>query len=165
MTSKLLHDAFWKEDALNRQRLYRIWTGMKRRCYNRNSDNYPDYGGRGIIICDEWLSSYDTFKTWALSHGYSDELSIDRIDVNGNYEPNNCRWADWETQANNKRPKKRKVKWTIDGITKPARDWCDECGVSYEMAMYRINHMGMSVYEALTTPKITKGRNQKACNA
>ena len=165
MTSKLLHDAFWKEDALNRQRLYRIWGGMKQRCYNRNSDNYPDYGGRGIIICDEWLSSYDAFKEWALSHGYSDELSIDRINVNGNYEPNNCRWADWETQANNKRPKKRNVKWTIDGITKPARDWCNECGVSYEMAMYRINHMGMSVYEALTTPKITKGRNRKACNA
>ena len=162
MTSKLLHDAFWKEDALNRQRLYRIWTGMKQRCYNRNSDNYPNYGGRGITICDEWLSSYDTFKEWALSHGYSDELSIDRIDVNGNYEPKNCRWADWETQANNKRPKKRNVKWTIGGITKPARDWCAEYGVSYETAVYRINHKGMSVYEALITPKIVNGQKKKA---
>lgn len=165
MASKLLHDAFWKEDALNRQRLYRIWNGMKRRCYNRNSDSYSNYGGRGISICDEWLNSYDIFKEWALSHGYSDDLSIDRIDVNGNYEPNNCRWADWKTQANNKRPKKRNVMWTIDGTTKPAIDWCEEYGVSYETATYRINHKGMSVYEALTAPKITKGRNRKACSA
>lgn len=161
MTSKLLHDAFWKEDALNRQRLYRIWTGMKQRCYNPNCDNYPDYGGRGITICDEWLGNYEAFKDWALSHGYSDNLSIDRINVNGNYEPSNCRWATMKVQANNKRPKRRTVQWTINGYTRDAKEWCKVFGISYETVMYRVSHKGMSIYDALTTPKMTEGRPTK----
>ena len=174
-----MHDDLLKTHGLSKSRLYRIWRGMNDRCFNEKSHAYSNYGGRGITICDEWIGEQGLlcFIDWANQNGYSDDLSIDRINVNGNYEPSNCRWADDETQLENRRPRsewkkreyknkrKRRVIWTIDGITKPARDWCDECGVSYEMAMYRINHMGMSVYEALTTPKITKGRNRKACNA
>lgn len=165
MRDKLLHDSFWKEDALSRQRPYRIWGGMKQRCYNTNSHNYPDCGGRWISICDEWLDSYETFKNWALENGYSDELSIDRINVNGNYEPSNCRWADWDTQLENRRPrnewKKTEKTWTINGETKPRKEWCEQYNTSLETVNYRVNHKGMTLIDALTTPKIADGRPRK----
>jgi hypothetical protein len=84
-------------------RLFKIYMGMKSRCYNKNNNAFKHYGGRGITICEEWLNSFDSFHKWAMSNGYSDKLSIDRINVNGNYEPQNCRWATQKQQANNKR--------------------------------------------------------------
>ena len=95
-----------KYNARN-NRLYRIYYGMKTRCYNPNEKEYPRYGGRGIKICSEWLESFETFQTWALSHGYSAELSIDRINNDGNYEPSNCRWATAKEQANNRSTNKK----------------------------------------------------------
>jgi hypothetical protein len=90
-------------------RLHNIWTAMKQRCNNPNSDGYQNYSGRGIRVCKEWIDSFLSFQVWALRNGYSESLTIDRINVNGNYEPSNCRWATYSEQNRNKRPY-RKIK-------------------------------------------------------
>ena len=92
--------------GLSNTRIYKIWEDMKNRCYQKSYHAYKHYGGRGISICEEWAESFQTFYDWAKTHGYKDDLSIDRIDVNGNYSPNNCRWATQKTQIQNRRTKK-----------------------------------------------------------
>lgn len=84
------------------ERLHAIWVGMKSRCYNSHRKNYKDYGDKGVVVCDEWKENFEAFYNWAMANGYSDDLSIDRIDSDGNYEPSNCRWADSVIQMNNR---------------------------------------------------------------
>lgn len=150
-------------------RLRRIYNGMIQRCYNSKAKAYRNYGGRGIEICDKWLNDREKFIEWALNNGYANDLSIDRIDVNGNYEPSNCRWATIEVQLENRRPKeewekpkKRKLKaYEIDGEKKPLVEWYKTFKTSEQAVRYRMKTMGMTFEEALKTPKLTDGRPRK----
>lgn len=130
-------------------RLYQTWCNMKLRCYGKNANEYDRYGGRGISVCDEWLHDYDAFKDWALSSGYQDNLTIDRIDVNGNYEPSNCRWVDRIAQANNT---SRNRRITFRGETKTLTEWSRELGISVETLRYRLSHPKWDLERAFTEP-------------
>lgn len=111
------------------RKLYRVLASMKNRCYNKNEPGYKNYGGRGIKVCDEWRNSYEAFESWALSHGYAEGLSIERIDVNGNYCPENCKWATQLEQCNNMR---RNIRVTYLGKTQTLAQWAKELGKLYE---------------------------------
>ncbi|MBU5626519.1 hypothetical protein KQI82_06245 [Oscillibacter sp. MSJ-2] len=106
------------------------------------------YGGRGITMCDEWRNSFETFQTWALANGYQDHLSIDRIDVNGNYCPENCRWATVYEQNNNKRTSRY---LSYNGETKTIREFADKYGLAYS-CLYERLRLGWNVEDALLTP-------------
>ena len=118
---------------------------MKERCYNKNSISYKLYGGRGIQICNEWLKSFETFYKWSVNHGYSDNLSIDRIDENGDYCPENCRWADKYTQANNKR---NNIVITFNGETHTLPEWARKLDLPYSVLANR-RRKGKSIAEIL----------------
>ena len=101
---KLFHQEKGNEQhGLSHTRLYSIWAGIKGRCFKPSNRNYPNYGGRGISMCEEWKESFAAFCAWAFANGYEDDLSIDRIDVEGDYCPENCRWANSSLQSENKR--------------------------------------------------------------
>lgn len=131
------------------KRLYKTYHSMKRRCYNDREKRYKDYGGRGIKICDEWLQSFDNFAEWALNNGYADNLTIDRINVDGNYEPSNCRWITLKEQRRNC----RNTRWVeYNGEKIQLFTLCERLGLSYDTTHDRIYKRGWELERALTEP-------------
>lgn len=129
------------------QRIYHIHENIKQRCTNSNNNRYKDYGGRGIKICEEWLQ-FETFYAWAQSNEYDNTLTIDRIDNNGNYYPENCRWVTPKEQTKNKRSN---VMLTLGDKTQCAMDWSKELNIKYETLIARKRY-GWSDDKILTTP-------------
>lgn len=129
-------------------RLHSIYRSMKARCYKEHHRSYSHYGGRGIKICDEWLDDFMNFYNWAYDNGYDDTLTIDRIDNNGNYEPNNCRWITEAEQHNNT---SRNINITYNGETKTLKQWSEIKGINYSTLVNRYKR-GWSVKDMLTKP-------------
>lgn len=129
-------------------RMHREWAKIKQRCSNPNNDRWADYGGRGIEVCPEWRYSFEAFRDWALANGYRDDLTIDRIDVNGNYEPGNCRWITNKEQQHNRR---NNHYITYNGETHTITEWARIYGLSENGLVHRISR-GWEIERALMTP-------------
>ena len=129
-------------------RLFRIWSGIKTRCFDENAPEYKNYGGRGITLHDLWKADFSEFQKWAAESGYNDTLTIDRIDVNGNYEPGNCRWVTMKEQANNKRTNRL---ISFNGETHSVSEWEQLKGAPRDSIRRRLN-AGWSIERALTEP-------------
>ena len=138
----------FKHGYNDKDRLYRIWEGAKNRCVNPKNKYYPRYGGRGITFCDEWLNDFIAFRTWALSHGYKDNLTLDRIDNNKGYSPDNCRWVGWEIQASNKRSNHY---IELDGENKTISQWARTMGGNANLITDRLKR-GWNERDAIMIP-------------
>lgn len=135
----------FKTHGMSKTRLNKIYCHMKERCCNPNNKDYKHYGGRGITICQEWIDNPKKFYDWSLSNGYDASLTIERIDVNGNYEPSNCRWATRKEQANNTR---RNSLYTINGETHTLSQWAEIAGKNVSTICRRIK-CGWEIEEAV----------------
>lgn len=120
----------------SKTKLNKVWRNMKDRCYNPHNNRYNHYGRRGIIVCLDWKDSYMAFRDWALNNGYSNGLSLDRIDNDGNYEPSNCRWVNSVIQNNNF---SRNRLLTHNGITLSLSQWARRTGIPRNTLDYRFN--------------------------
>jgi hypothetical protein len=138
----------------SKTRLYSIWIGMKKRCFNRNTKAYEYYGGRGIKVCEDWLD-FTKFHDWAKNNGYNDGLSLERINVEKDYEPENCKWIPFEEQAKNTR---RNVFLSFNNKRMTISDWAKEMKMSTSILRFRLKH-GWTVEKSLTTPV----REMKKC--
>lgn len=128
-------------------RLYHIWKSMRERCNNPNTNRHQSYKDKGIKICDEW-NDFSNFRTWAYENGYQDNLTIDRKDTNGNYEPSNCRWATYKEQANN-RTNNRVIEY--DGKKLTLAQWSGFLGINADTLWVRLKR-GWSIEKTFTTP-------------
>lgn len=114
-----------RKHGMSKTRLYECWRDMRNRCYLKTRYDYKRYGGRGIVVCDEWKNKFESFYDWAINNGYKDNLTLDRIDVNGNYCPKNCRWSTKKEQATNRRTT---VMIEYNGETHSKKDWAIKFG-------------------------------------
>lgn len=139
--------------GLRNTRLYKTWSNIKSRCYNPNKDTFNYYGERNIIMCDEWKENFLSFYNWSIEHGYKEELTIDRINPNGNYEPNNCRWITMKKQQNNKLNNHYII---YKGEKHTLMEWSEILNINYKALHKRLAYLNWSIERAFTTP-IKKG--------
>lgn len=135
--------------GMSHSRLYQIWNAMKQRCSNPKAISFPRYGGRGITVCVEWENSFEAFRDWSMSNGYSDELTIDRIDNGGNYEPLNCRWVTNKEQQNHT---SYNHLITHNGKTLNVTQWAELLGIPRNVLYNRIRR-GWNIEKIITTKK------------
>lgn len=128
------------------KRIYNIWRTMKQRCYNKNNSKYKNYGARGINICNEWLNDFMNFYNWAMDNGYREDLSIDRINVDGNYEPSNCRWATPKQQSRNMTTN---INYTINDEAHCLSEWCEILNLNYKTVYARVHEFNWPIEQAL----------------
>ena len=140
-----------KKHGMSKTRIYKEWKGIKERCFNKNSNAFKNYGERGITVCTEWLgeNGFENFYKWAFSNGYSDGLTIERKNVNGNYCPENCCWIPLPQQALNTRSN---VILEYNGESKPLAQWAKEYGINYAVFHARVRRYGWSIERALHEP-------------
>ena len=139
---EMVSESFSKHRMSN-SRLYKIWIGIRQRCENENNPRWWSYGGRNVSVCEEW-ADFESFRDWSLTHGYTDDLTIDRIDNDLGYSPDNCRWVDRVTQQNNRRSNRR---ITYRGETKTLSEWVRCLGVNHSTLWYRIDRGDFSDFE------------------
>lgn len=130
-------------------KLYHAWNSMKQRCLCETNCNYRDYGGRGITVCDEWKDDFYAFYRWSIANGYSDNLTLDRKDNDGNYTPENCRWVTQKKQSNNRRTN---LYLEYNGETHTAAEWGDKLGAKRNCIVSERIKNGWSIEKAVTTP-------------
>lgn len=141
--------------GMSQTRLYSTWQKMKMRCCNPNDHSFKNYGARGIMVCKEWQNSFEAFYKWAMANGYEEHLTIDRIDNDGNYCPENCRWATLKEQANN-RSNNHLISY--QGKTQTLHQWADELGLDYKRLVKNIATQNRDIEKAfaLTRRKVLK---------
>lgn len=137
--------------GMSKDRLYRIWAGMISRCHTPSQSSFKNYGGRGISVCDEWRYDFYPFYDWSMKNGYKEDLTIDRMDLNGNYCPENCRWIPFSEQCNNTR---QSHFITIGEKTLTIKQWSVVVGMSDKVIRCRLRN-GWSEYDAVMVPKLT----------
>lgn len=135
------HESKNQTHGMRHTRIYSIWCDMKKRCYNHNSKSYPNYGAKGIRICDEWLNNFEEFKNWSFNHGYSDNLTIDRIDNAKDYCPENCKWT---THAEQQRNRTNNVYLEHNGTKKTIAEWSRELNFNDKKAYRRYSNLRKS---------------------
>lgn len=135
-------------------RLYSIWTNMKTRCHNANTPTYENYGNRGISINDEWDEDFQSFYDWAIENGYRENLTIERLDCNGHYEPSNCTWIKASEQSKNRR---NNIMISVNGESSTLRDWCVRFGLKYKNIHQYIKRKNKPADEALQVYMKKKG--------
>lgn len=153
-----LHNEVVNKYGFVDERLYRIWADMKTRCNNPNFKHFKHYGGRGIRICKSWENSFLAFSEWALEHGYLDNLTIDRIDVNGDYEPSNCRFITIQEQQWNKRGN---IFVAYNGEQYTLKQLSELCGISIDTLHTRLCVNFWNVDEAIKTPVTRRNKKHK----
>ena len=146
-----------QEQKVTGTRLYHIWQGMKRRTMTKTNPRYKDYGGRGITVCPEWRDSFEAFRDWSMANGYQEDLTLDRIDNDGNYDPSNCRWATPKEQGNNTR-RNRKIEY--NGEVHTLTEWAKIKGMSITTLSARINARGWTIDRALTESVHEENQNR-----
>lgn len=136
-----------KTHGKSKNRLYTIWSNMKNRCFNPNDKVYLYYGNRGITVCEDWKNDFQIFYEWAINNGYEKHLTIERIDNNGDYCPENCRWVTRTEQQNNRR---NNHYITYNGETLTITQWANKLGVNPKLLFARINDYKWDIEKALT---------------